>query len=59
MPDVHGVYGFAYQEGAAVGCDVVEPGCGEYGHYVVDVFLADKFKQVFGLGPGGECPGVD
>ena len=37
----------------------METGCGECGHYAVDVFFADQFEQVFGPGPGGECAGVN
>ena len=32
--------------------------CREYGHQIVDVFFTYKFKQIFGLGFGGECFGV-
>ena len=32
--------------------------CREYGHQIVDVFFTHKFKQIFGLGFGGECFGV-
>ena len=56
---VHTVHRFPQEQGAAVRSHVMQPGHGKYGHQLIHILLADQFKQILWLGPGGKCHRVD